>query len=400
MNNKMEQPSINPIEKSQSPQSVPENNPPQVSRQGSSLTLKILVAVVAVVTVAVGLYIIIRERNNRNYINSFKKPTEEIIPVPAFEYADSELMAVKLAEEKNLKDDLKVKFLDVLEDTRCPIGVDCLTIGTAVLDVEFSYGSDKQRKQLTIQGSSFLPSSGKLIALVPTPENETQIGLYSVLLAGLEPYPVMKSLKNKTKYQAFFAVTTQEKKALKQKFSNEENMKIVQAKAEKIAMEAVKKSYGDIDPGVIGGVKQSSNIWRISLFDRTNRSDLKYYGYWVSVDATDEKVLKIIPLRSLDLGGEVTLGLDEGAIFERGGFIVAAETVSKLIMEDPFDEVYNVKVEMADSEEYSESELWLSSTGATEKGKDKLSWKGYSIQVITADENVPFVTLVVNKLGN
>ena len=171
--------------------------------------------------------------------------------------------------------------------------------------------------------------------------------------------------------------------------------------AERIAAEAIKKSDRIDNPIVIGAAKFKDGAWWVFIEADSSRIDIEAgRNYWVSIDAKEGKVLKIISLEFSYLGEEVVLDLDKGVFFERGELLVAVESISKVIMEDPFDEVYNVKLAMADAEEFLKVELWLSSTGASEKGKDKLSWKGYSIQVTAADENVPFAKLAVNKLEN
>lgn len=167
-----------------------------------------------------------------------------------------------------------------------------------------------------------------------------------------------------------------------------------------IAAKTIKTDTFDI-PIVIGEVKLLDGVWWVFLEAKSSWADTLEASpsYWVNIDARKGKVLKIMILDFHSFGEEFTLGPDKGAFFERGELLIAAEVVSRVIFEDPFDEVYDVKLVVADNEELSKAELWLSSTGA-EKGKDKLNWRGYSIRVTGADDKVPFAKLVVKKQRN
>lgn len=171
--------------------------------------------------------------------------------------------------------------------------------------------------------------------------------------------------------------------------------------AEVIAGEAIKTDTFD-SPVVISEAKLLDGVWWVFVEAKSSWANTLVAGpfNWVKIDAKNGKVLKIIPMGFSDFGEEFMLGLDKGAFFKKGELLVTAEVVSRVIFEDPFDEVYDVKLVVADNEELSTQELWLSSTGASEKGKDRLNWKGYSIRVTAADEKIPFVKLVVDKLAN
>jgi hypothetical protein len=77
--------------------------------------------------------------------------------------SNSNTIKAKPGEEFNLKigqtvsisgEDLKIKILDVINDSRCPQGVVCVWAGEVSCEVEFIYNGHKQTETLTQSGGS------------------------------------------------------------------------------------------------------------------------------------------------------------------------------------------------------------------------------------------------------
>ena len=72
-------------------------------------------------------------------------------------------------------EDLKIKFVEVLEDSRCPRGVTCIWEGRVTADVEISTGGSTEKLELSQPG------------LTEVPARETYRGYE--LAYKVEPYP-------------------------------------------------------------------------------------------------------------------------------------------------------------------------------------------------------------------
>ena len=79
-------------------------------------------------------------------------------------------------------DGLTVTFLEVVEDSRCPIDAECLSAGQATIKVHIAwFGQDVGELSLTLEGDQVDPTIG------------TPGGAYFVALASLEPLPDSES---------------------------------------------------------------------------------------------------------------------------------------------------------------------------------------------------------------
>ena len=83
---------------------------------------------------------------------------------------------VKVGQQIKIGDDVRVKFVAVPEDSRCPSDVNCVWAGNAVVTVEFTEGQCTTTLRLNTHQSP------------QTPENP-KVGPYRVKLVKLDPYP-------------------------------------------------------------------------------------------------------------------------------------------------------------------------------------------------------------------
>ena len=83
---------------------------------------------------------------------------------------------VKVGQQTKIGDDLRVKFVAVPEDSRCPSDVNCVWAGNAVVTLEFTEGQCTTTLRLNTHQNP------------QTPENP-KVGLYRVKLVKLDPYP-------------------------------------------------------------------------------------------------------------------------------------------------------------------------------------------------------------------
>ena len=83
---------------------------------------------------------------------------------------------VKVGQQIKIGDDVRVRFVAVPEDSRCPSDVNCVWAGNAVVTVEFTEGQCTTTLRLNTHQSP------------QTPENP-KVGPYRVKLVKLDPYP-------------------------------------------------------------------------------------------------------------------------------------------------------------------------------------------------------------------
>jgi hypothetical protein len=95
--------------------------------------------------------------------------------------------AVRLGREFKLKvgrsvtfegRDLRLRFVSVADDSRCPIGVNCIWAGNAAVSVEVAAKGGREKKTLTLNTSDREQRPG-----------EGKYGRYTVKLLGLSPQP-------------------------------------------------------------------------------------------------------------------------------------------------------------------------------------------------------------------
>ena len=106
-----------------------------------------------------------------------------------------EKITVRVAQEKTAPGTtIKVKFLSVIEDSRCPEGVNCIWAGVAKIKIqlrktgkpakEFELNTNQMDKSITFEGHTI-----KLVTLTPYPKSGTAIkpAAYSATLRITRP---------------------------------------------------------------------------------------------------------------------------------------------------------------------------------------------------------------------
>ena len=92
-----------------------------------------------------------------------------------------ETITVKVGQQKtSKKSKLKIKFVSVVEDSRCPIGVNCVWAGNAKIKIEVtSRGLGKKVFEINTtmgpQGDQFDGWAINLVALTPHPKADTTL---------------------------------------------------------------------------------------------------------------------------------------------------------------------------------------------------------------------------------
>jgi len=90
-------------------------------------------------------------------------------------------LVIKIGTPETLKGpDITVRFLEVVEDSRCPKGVDCVWAGRAVIKVELAKPGNEAREFVLEAGNEgstavFAGYTVRLRSLSPYPEAEKQI---------------------------------------------------------------------------------------------------------------------------------------------------------------------------------------------------------------------------------
>jgi hypothetical protein len=101
---------------------------------------------------------------------------------------------VKVGQQIKIGDDVRVKFVAVPEDSRCPSDVNCVWAGNAVVTVEFTEGQCTTTLRLNTHQSPQTPEDPK-------------VGPYRVKLVKLDPYPRSTQKISAGDYAATLIVT-------------------------------------------------------------------------------------------------------------------------------------------------------------------------------------------------
>lgn len=102
-----------------------------------------------------------------------------------------EELKLKLAEEKAIESAARVKFVEVVEDSRCPEGANCVWAGVAKIKIQLSDGSKSEIVEL---------NTNELDKVV-------KFGSVELKLVSLDPYPKMGAEIPKNSYSAILSVT-------------------------------------------------------------------------------------------------------------------------------------------------------------------------------------------------
>lgn len=107
---------------------------------------------------------------------------------------DSSIMEIKIGEVKSFSEvpNLSLKFLDVTEDGRCPIGYQCAQVGWATVQIHISLGETAVTKEMSTIGGKY-PS-------------EVTVGNNTIRFISLKPDRTSPDAMKKDRYQAVFTV--------------------------------------------------------------------------------------------------------------------------------------------------------------------------------------------------
>lgn len=109
--------------------------------------------------------------------------------------AETPKIAIKIPLGKNISvKNISIKFLEVMEDSRCPTGVTCIWAGRAIVKVEVTQDGKKEEKLLTFGATR--------------PNEDKNTNLFSskkIAINGLklEPYPTSESTGKDKEYVLF-----------------------------------------------------------------------------------------------------------------------------------------------------------------------------------------------------
>lgn len=106
--------------------------------------------------------------------------------------AKPETARVQISKEKKLvASKLTIRFLDLVEDSRCPTGVQCIWAGNAKIKVSVKRGA----------------GAAKVFEMDTNGENNTvSHGGYKITLKDLTPHPANNVRINRNGYVAIFSV--------------------------------------------------------------------------------------------------------------------------------------------------------------------------------------------------
>lgn len=108
------------------------------------------------------------------------------------EYAEAPKIGVKIPKgETVVLKEVSIKFLEVLEDSRCPEGISCIWAGRAKVKVAVTINGKTEEK--TIIFGELRPGEQKNTMLFDD-------GKYSIKGLTLNPYPTSKSAGKEKKY--------------------------------------------------------------------------------------------------------------------------------------------------------------------------------------------------------
>ncbi len=120
--------------------------------------------------------------------------------VSAFEVRPGEEIQVSMKEGSDIfltPDNLTVRFIKMMTDSRCPKNVVCFWPGLAVIRVDITRDTEQPTVLLLV-----------IPGLVTTPyrRNSTEASGYSITLLQLDPYPVFQSGNGPAVYEALLAI--------------------------------------------------------------------------------------------------------------------------------------------------------------------------------------------------
>jgi hypothetical protein len=111
--------------------------------------------------------------------------------------SDPKLVEINISETETVAGTaLKVKFAEVLEDSRCPTGAQCVWAGRVRIRIEVQKGEDEP--------ASYEIESGKTVSAA-------ELDCLQISLKSLTPHPSSGSPTNNSDYKATISVTKSKK---------------------------------------------------------------------------------------------------------------------------------------------------------------------------------------------
>ena len=97
-----------------------------------------------------------------------------------------EEVKIQIGEQKTAtQDKINIKFLSLVEDSRCPEGVNCVWAGNAKIEVEINCGDHKEKFEMNTnlgpKGASFDGYAINLVSLSPYPKEGVTVDAKSYL---------------------------------------------------------------------------------------------------------------------------------------------------------------------------------------------------------------------------
>ncbi|HKA21576.1 MAG TPA: hypothetical protein VKN18_25090 [Blastocatellia bacterium] len=108
------------------------------------------------------------------------------------EAVKSETFTLRAGKQKRVaRGELTIKFVNVIEDSRCPVGVNCIQAGNAKIQVKVT---DRRGQTKTMELNTNKEPKGD------------QLGPYAINLVNLEPQPMKEGKPARSRYTARFSI--------------------------------------------------------------------------------------------------------------------------------------------------------------------------------------------------
>ena len=104
----------------------------------------------------------------------------------------SETFTLRAGHQKRVaRGELTIKFVNVIEDSRCPVGVNCIQAGNAKIQIKIS---DRRGQTKTMELST------------NTDPKADRLGPYAITLVSLAPQPTKDDKPAQSRYTARFSI--------------------------------------------------------------------------------------------------------------------------------------------------------------------------------------------------
>jgi hypothetical protein len=206
-----------------------------------------------------------------------KNPYGRIFP----EYMNAASLYVKVGQGVDSVEfpGLKISIVDLLEESRCPKGVECAQNGTARILVRAEYKGETVEKELAVDGGF-----GPLYQNPNEIANSLEIKDLKLFLVAIDPYPTTAKTINKNNYGGLFFV---------------DNVKNIELRNEiaRIAKDELKKHVSDYDKYALSLIRMLPNVELINLGYPASAAEIFFntldnkstISPWVKIEFKDGK---------------------------------------------------------------------------------------------------------------